>query len=71
MSARSTPEYIHLGNGINWMDAQIARKEKIIEMMNLAKAQHPPQVLAQMGDHFKNFAPVVASEKKRLKQRLS
>ena len=66
----STPEYLHLGKGMNWMDAQIARKDKITEIRDHAINSLPPDVIKQMSDYFKNFAPVLSGRKK-LRKRLS
>ena len=71
MSTPSTQEYIHLGKGMHWMDAQIARKESIAKMMDFARGQHAPEDLSQMGDYFRDFGPVIGARKKRLRQRLS
>ena len=66
----STPEYLHLGGRMKWLDAQIARKDKITEVRDSAIGSFPPDIIKQMSEYFKNFAPVLAG-KKRLKKRLS
>ena len=65
----STDEYMELGKGVKWMDAQIVRKDTIIRMKDFAINQHSPKTLAVMADYFKEFAPALAG-KKRLKRRV-
>jgi hypothetical protein len=55
---------------MKWIDAQIARRDRIMEIRDRARQDHSPDDIEQMSDYFKNFAPVL-SGKKKLKKRLS
>ena len=71
MNTPSTSEYIHLGKKMKWLDAQIARADRIEHIRDFTLASLPTDIITQMSSYFKNFAPIVSSRKGALKKRLS
>lgn len=51
----TTTELLHLKRGMPWLGGQIARRDAIAKVRELAVSQHDGDVLAHLGDYFKNF----------------
>jgi hypothetical protein len=64
VNTSTTREIVHLRKGMQWLDAQIARKEQIAALRDFTLKSLPPGAITQMSDHFKNFAPVLSGKKK-------
>jgi hypothetical protein len=51
----TTLELLELGKRMFYLDAQIARKDRIVLLKEFALKQHDGDMIAAMGDYFKNF----------------
>ena len=69
MNTPSTKEMLHLAKGLEYIDAQIARRDKIALLKKYAIGDHSSDLLDAMARHFRDFGRDASSKSSRRKRK--